>query len=374
VAETPDPALSRRSLSADEVASLSTRPPTDAEGRPTEWSIVDAKVTGATWSAKVEHERVTLRDIDFTGTEWTGPTLRQSAFHNVSFLECTLTEVRFSDVLFDGCSFEVSTFDQCEFERCRFTNCDFCSITFLRTPLAECRFEDSALIVADLYDSDLNGSHFVKCELQGLRLTRVTASTLSFERGLVRGTELTSCRFETFKVRDAEVQSLRIYDCTIGTAAFANNSVVGVEMSGGETGTLSFTDCAAVPGLRLLRQRIGDLIFDACAVPSPFIAGTTVVQLLIRGSKIFDAAFERVEVTGCAAIEGGTLAGVFFDRGRWARLFVTGISLTRYVTATGVHFENLRLEGAEVADDLALRCDGDSYGAGSATWEAVHGA
>jgi uncharacterized protein YjbI with pentapeptide repeats len=243
----------------------------------------------------------------------------------------------------------------------------------IRTALRFCELSKLSLMVLDMRESDLSGTRFVDSSLQGPRISKTRAESLTIAGGELRGADWTACELPELVLDGVTVEGLRILDGELGEVSMRESRIDGLAISGTKITKLELSRCPELPGVRLLDCRITELVLDACpAVASPLIADSTIGSFAVRSSVLYDAAFERVEVDH-GRFDAGELTGVLFQDGAWKTLELVDTALIDYVAVRNTRFDQLRLDRAKLDPNLDRRLDGPHYGDGSMTWGGARG-
>lgn len=350
--------------SAEQLGWLSVAPPTDEHDQPIAWTLSDCRIEEVKWTTPINaitHEQLTLERVELTAVQWQGVVFRNCVLREVAFTRSSFAGARFESVTFERCSFERSTFENCGFDHCRLLDCRMNYQIAIRTALRFCEIERLALVVLDMREGDLSGTTFTDCNLQGPRISKSRADTLTIAGGELRGADWTACELRSLVIDAVTIEGLRILDSELGDATLSGARVEGLAISGSKLARLGFVRCPELPGVRVLDCRITELSLDACpAVASPLIADCEIGSLAIRGSVLYDAAFERLDVDD-GRIEGGELIGVLFRACTWQHLHLTDVALTDYLASEGTHIDDPIFARLELDPDLDLRTDGGSF-------------
>lgn len=362
-----------KSPSAEQLGWLSVAPPTDDHGQLVAWTLADCRIEEAKWKQPIVHERLTLERVQLTALQWDRPTFRNCVLREVAFERSNLTHARFESVTFERCTFERTTFENGQFDHCRFVDCSITHGIAIRTALRFCELEGLTLTVLDMRECDLSGTVCKASSLQGPRISKSRADTLTITGGELRGVDLTACELRELLLDGVAVEGFRVIDCEVGRAELRGGRVEGLAWSGTRFARLAFVRCTELPGARLIDCTLGELVVDACpAVASLLLADSKLDALAVQSSVLYDAAFERVEV-GRARFEQSELTGVFFQAGGWQTLALLEVALLDYVAVKGTRFDQLQLDRAKLDPSLDRRLEGDSYGDGSMTWGGARG-
>ena len=358
---------------AEQLGWLSVAPPTDEHDQPIVWTLSDCSIEEARWATPIVHEQLTLERVQITAVQWQGPVFRNCVLREVAFVRSAFARARFENVTFEKCSFERSTFENCGFDHCRFIDCAMTHQIAIRTALRFCELERLSLLVLDMREGDLSGSTFKESSLQGPRISESRAETLTIVGGELQGADWTACELSELRLDGVTVGGVRILDSELGSATLSAGRVEGLAISGSRIASIAFDRCSELPGARLIDCRVEALLIDACpSVASPLLSDCSLGRFAVRGSVLYDASFERLEVAH-ARFEGGELTGVLFQDGVWQTLELVDVALNDYVAVRSTRFDQLRFDRATLDPNLDLRLDGDQYGDGSMTWGGARG-
>lgn len=137
-------------------------------------------------------------DQTWTLTGWFMRILEQSTFvrcrlqsihtHNALITHCNFLECELSSADVDQTSWDDNTFTRCTFNEFAFTR----KGEFRRNRVTDCKFTNTSLYFGS--HLQLDGTHFLRCQMQGIRMGTVS----------IRGLHLTQCDFTGLTL--AEIQ------------------------------------------------------------------------------------------------------------------------------------------------------------------------
>lgn len=365
--------MARPGLSTEELTWLTREPPRDEQNRLVPWSLRDRSVREASWSRAIEHADLILYQVDFNSVRWQGAVFRHCVLSDVEISDASFVHVHFEDVVFQRCQFLRSTFESCEFLRCHWDDCRIEFITVLRGGFGDCLLTQVGVCVFNLRECDLSGTRFDMCQVEGLRASRIKASTLEFFGGRVLSADLTVCNIAVLILQGVAVEGLHLLNLKMERASLSDAAIQDLILASCTLGTLSVTQCSELFAWRVLRSTISSCQIEHCPmIVGLLIADSHVRTLLGRVVGFQHVAFERINAAGCWRFEGAELGGVVFVEGVWARLELNATQLTEYIVVRGTRIASLDLASLSIVEPFDLRLVDEHYGEGSLKWSDVY--